>query len=630
MSADFLKGHPTLNTDRILDGRYEVGELIGRGGMADVYLGRDSRLGRAVAIKVLRPDLARDPLFQSRFRREAQAVAGLNHSSIVSVYDTGDQAPASGSPDDARLPFIVMEYVSGRTLRDLIKSGDISTDEAVTYTLGVLAALEYSHRSGIVHRDIKPANVMVTHDGHVKVMDFGIARAMADSAATMTQTQAVIGTAQYLSPEQARGETVDARSDLYSAACLLFEMLAGRPPFVGDSPVSVAYQHVREAPPKAASFNPEVSDALESVLEHALAKDRNERFQSAHDFRDALLAARSGTPDPYRSAATAATQAVPRSPVSSTPVPEDEPRTRAMARVLEGGPLTSMSADDLEEAPAPPYEDTQNRHDERRGRRRAWIITLFVAIGLLLAAGGIYAYNLANQPPPPPATASIPDVENMTQTAAINALLEKGFRAPATESQYSDTVESGMAIGTKPEAGSTVALDSDITLYISQGPSAVQIPDTLPGMSEAQARDTLRLLGLQGGNTTTVNSATVPEGRVIETIPGVGTSVQMRSTVDLVLSTGKVAVPNVVDMKLEEAKAFLADPAYGLGTEVEEVENSVVEPGTVTGQSAQPGSDVPQGSAIKLTVAKSPSPSPSASPSSSESPTAPASRRGGD
>ncbi|MER2133679.1 MAG: Stk1 family PASTA domain-containing Ser/Thr kinase [Arthrobacter sp.] len=625
MSAD--KGHPTLNTDRILDGRYEVGELIGRGGMADVYLGRDSRLGRAVAIKVLRPDLARDPLFQSRFRREAQAVAGLNHASIVSVYDTGDQEPASGSPDDVRLPFIVMEYVSGRTLRDLIKSGDISIDEAIDYTLGVLAALEYSHRSGIVHRDIKPANVMVTHDGHVKVMDFGIARAIADSAATMTQTQAVIGTAQYLSPEQARGETVDARSDLYSAACLLFEMLAGRPPFVGDSPVSVAYQHVREAPPKASSFNSEVSPALDSVLEHALAKDRTERYQSAHDFRDALIAARNGTVDPFR---TAATQMVPRQPVSAEPVPGEEPQTRAMARVLEGGPLTSMSADDLEEDGVRALPTgTEDRGQERRGRRRAWIITLFVAVALLLAAGGVFAYNLANQPPPPPATASIPEVENMTQTDAINSLLELGFRAPVTEPQYSDTVEAGLAIGTEPEAGSTVALDSDITLFISQGPSAVQIPDTLPGMSEAQARDTLRLLGLQGGDSEPKNSPTVPEGRVIETKPGIGTSVQVGSTVDLVLSTGKVTVPNLVDTKVDEAKAYLADPAYGLGVAVEEVENSVVEPGTVTGQSAPAGSDVPQGSTITLTVAKAPEPSPSASPSSSESPSAPGNRRGG-
>ncbi|WP_312178911.1 Stk1 family PASTA domain-containing Ser/Thr kinase [Arthrobacter sp.] len=629
MSADFLKGHPTLNTDRVLNGRYEVGELIGRGGMADVYLGRDSRLGRSVAIKVLRPDLARDPLFQSRFRREAQAVAGLNHPSIVSVYDTGDQESESDSQDEVRLPFIVMEYVSGRTLRDLIKAGEVSIEAAVDYTLGVLAALEYSHRSGIVHRDIKPANVMVTAEGQVKVMDFGIARAIADSAATMTQTQAVIGTAQYLSPEQARGETVDARSDLYSAACLFFEMLAGRPPFVGDSPVSVAYQHVREIPPKASSFNREVSPELDSVLERGLAKNRDDRYQNAHAFREALQAARHGRMEPDRTDATEAIQ-MPKAPAQ--PLPEEEPRTRAMARVLEGGPLTSMSAEDLQEDEDPSRlrvgnDQEQNPRQKKRGR--GWMVTLFVALALILAAGGIFAYNLANQPPPPPVTESIPNVENMTQTDAINTITSLGFRAPVIEQQYSDTVESGLAIGTAPEAGTLAVLDGDITLYVSQGPSAVQVPETLPGMSEAQARDVLRLLGLQGGNSVAENSPTVPEGRVIETKPGIGTSVQVGSTVDLVLSTGKVTVPNLIDLDVEEAKGYLADPAYGLQVVVDEVENTVVEPGTVTDQSAAPGSDVPQGSTVTLTVAKEPAkPSPSASPSSSSSPSHSGGRRG--
>lgn len=628
MSADFLKGHPTLNTERILNGRYEVGELIGRGGMADVYLGRDSRLGRSVAIKVLRPDLARDPLFQSRFRREAQAVAGLNHPAIVSVYDTGDQEAADGSHHEVRLPFIVMEYVSGRTLRDLIKAGEISTDAAVEYTLGVLAALEYSHRSGIVHRDIKPGNVMVGADGRVKVMDFGIARAIADSAATMTQTQAVIGTAQYLSPEQARGETVDARSDLYSAACLLFEMLAGRPPFVGDSPVSVAYQHVREHPPKASSFNPEVSPALDSVLERGLAKDRDERYQNAHAFGEALQSALRGHSEPARTDETE-TIAVPRTSVQ--PVPDEEPRTRAMARVLEGGPLTSMSAADLvEEQHGSPGDAGRKDESGRNKRRRGWMIALFAALALILAGGSLFAYNLANQPPPPPATAAIPTVENMSQTEAINTITAAGFRAPVIEQQYSDTVESGLAIGTAPEAGTDTVLDGDITLYVSQGPSAVIIPDTLPGMSEAQARDVLRLLGLQGGDTVTLNSSTVPEGRVIETKPGIGTSVQVGSTVDLVLSTGKVTVPNLVDVSIDEARAYLADPAYGLEVAVEEVENSVVKPGTVTDQSAPPGSDVPQGSTVTLTVAKKPDePTPSASPSSSPSSSS-GHRKGGD
>ncbi|WP_155853076.1 protein kinase domain-containing protein, partial [Arthrobacter sp. H14] len=283
-----------MSQQRVLDGRYEVGELIGRGGMADVHLGRDVRLGRSVAIKLLRPDLARDPQFQSRFRREAQAVAGLNHPSIVSVFDTGDQCVVDDVTEPVTVPFIVMEYVDGRTLRDLVRSKELSIDEAIEHTLGVLSALEYSHRAGIVHRDIKPANVMVTPDGGVKVMDFGIARAIADSAATMTQTQAVIGTAQYLSPEQARGETVDARSDLYSAACLLYEMLASRPPFVGDSPVSVAYQHVREVPEPPSRFNPEISSALDGVMLRALQKSRQERFQDAAAFRRALRAARTG------------------------------------------------------------------------------------------------------------------------------------------------------------------------------------------------------------------------------------------------------------------------------------------------------------------------------------------------
>ena len=625
MSADFLRGHPTLNTDRVLNGRYEVGELIGRGGMADVYLGRDSRLGRSVAIKVLRPDLARDPLFQSRFRREAQAVAGLNHPSIVSVYDTGDQESEGSSQDEVRLPFIVMEYVSGRTLRDLIKAGEVSIDAAVEYTLGVLAALEYSHRSGIVHRDIKPANVMVTAEGQVKVMDFGIARAIADSAATMTQTQAVIGTAQYLSPEQARGETVDARSDLYSAACLFFEMLAGRPPFVGESPVSVAYQHVREIPPAASSFNRDVPPELDSVLKRGLAKNRDERYQNAHAFREALQAARRGRMEPDR------TEAIQMPKATAQPVPDEEPRTRAMARILEGGPLTSMSADDLhedEQSAQLRVGNDQERDPRQKKRRRAWIVTLFVTLGLVLAAAGVFAYTLANQPPPPPVTVSIPDVENMTQTEAINTITGAGFRAPVIEQQYSDSVESGLAIGTAPEAGTLALLDGDITLFVSQGPSAVQVPDTLPGMSEAQARDVLRLMGLQGGNSVAVNSSIVPEGRVIETKPGVGTSVQVGSTVDLVLSTGKVTVPNLVDLKIDAARGYLADPAYGLEVAVDEVENTVVEPGTVTAQSAPPGSDVPQGSTITLTVAKEPvKPSPSASPSSSPSPSSTGGRR---
>src|SRR5215213_3146730 len=280
---------------RVLGNRYEVGELLGRGGMAEVHVGRDTRLGRVVAIKLLRTDLARDATFQARFQREAQSAAALNHPAIVAVYDTGEEQVVESGGGVVSLPYIVMEYVEGRTLRELMHDGrPLDVDTALEVTARVLSALEYSHRAGIVHRDIKPANVMMTTNGDVKVMDFGIARAIADSSSTMTQTQAVIGTAQYLSPEQARGETVDARSDLYSAGCLLYEVLTGRPPFVADSPVAVAYQHVREEPLAPSSFAPSVPQEVDAIVMHALVKDRAGRYQTADEFREDVDAVLSG------------------------------------------------------------------------------------------------------------------------------------------------------------------------------------------------------------------------------------------------------------------------------------------------------------------------------------------------
>ncbi|MDQ1701482.1 MAG: eukaryotic-like serine/threonine-protein kinase, partial [Frankiaceae bacterium] len=252
-----------MTQPRLVGGRYEIGELIGYGGMAEVHRGRDVRLGRDIAIKVLRADLARDPAFLHRFRREAQSAAGLNHPSIVAVYDTGEES----APDGTSVPFIVMEFVEGRTLRDVLKAeGHLPVGRAMEIVADVCGALDFSHRHGIVHRDIKPANVMITDAGAVKVMDFGIARALADNAATVTQTANVIGTAQYLSPEQARGESVDARSDVYSTGCLLYELVTGAPPFQGDSPVAVAYQHVRENPTTPSSRNAGVPPAVDSII----------------------------------------------------------------------------------------------------------------------------------------------------------------------------------------------------------------------------------------------------------------------------------------------------------------------------------------------------------------------------
>ena len=278
---------------RVLGNRYEVGDLLGRGGMAEVHLGRDTRLGRTVAIKLLRTDLARDPTFQARFRREAQSAAALNHPAIVAVYDTGEEMSATGE----KLPFIVMEFVNGRTLKEVLAQEQrLQPRRALEIIADIDAALEFSHRHGIIHRDIKPGNVMITQNGQVKVMDFGIARALASGATTMTQTSAVIGTAQYLSPEQARGEAVDARSDVYAAGCVLFELVVGHPPFVGDSPVSVAYQHVREDPRAPSDINPDVPRDIDAIVLKALAKNPVNRYQSAQEMRADALRAVSGRP----------------------------------------------------------------------------------------------------------------------------------------------------------------------------------------------------------------------------------------------------------------------------------------------------------------------------------------------
>lgn len=627
-----------VDNQRVLNGRYELGDLIGRGGMADVYRGTDTRLGRTVAIKLLRPDLARDPQFQARFRREAQAVAALNHSSIVAIYDTGEHMVPDGSAESVRVPYIVMEFVEGKTIRELIRANSVTINQAVDYCLGVLAALEYSHKAGIVHRDIKPANVMYCEGSDsVKVMDFGIARAMADSSATMTQTQAVVGTAQYLSPEQARGETVDARSDLYSAACLLYEMLTSRPPFIGDSPVSVAYQHVREIPEPASSVNPDVSPALDSVLAKALQKNREDRFQDAAAFRRALRAARSGIPvmavpaseaptDPndYVPAAAPATQAFAATGASFL---DDAPtgRLAATSAYPDRGTAAVPAAEEEDPAPAPlplGFAPERERSTRQTSRRRAWIATLVVVTLLVLAGGGLWLYNTVNRPAPI-VQVQIPAVAGMTESAALQELYKADLPPRIVRMQH-DTVAKGTAIGTEPASGA-LNPGTEVVLNISEGPSAVKIPESLPGKTEAAARDMLRQSGLVGApSTTTANSATVPAGIVITTSPAPGQMVGVGTTVELVVSTGKVAVPELRGRTREEAEAALKE--LGLVPNVIEVENGQVEAGRVTDQSDAVNAAVEQGKTVSIVVAKAPPPPPS--PTATPTPTASPTKRG--
>lgn len=640
-----------MSGSRVLNGRYELVELLGRGGMADVHLGRDIRLGRTIAVKILRPDLARDPQFQARFRREAQAVAGLNHPSIVAVYDTGDtiqEGQGSAGHEPTRLPYIVMEYVQGRTLRDLIRENGVGIDQAIGYTLGVLSALEYSHRSGIVHRDIKPANVMVTHEGNsVKVMDFGIARAIADASATMTHTQAVIGTAQYLSPEQARGETVDARSDLYSAACLFYEMLTGRPPFIGDSPVSVAYQHVRETAAAPSQFNSEVSPALDSVLARALQKDRDDRFQDAASFRRALSAAKAGvqlapaapmTTDQL--AAEIPTTLHPATePISTQVVPvpavveENEPTTRAVAKVLAGGSLTTGDIDDSPDpvdsgAEIMPLESASDGEIERtrRRRRRAWIITLFLALLVVLGGGGYLLYSMFTNTSSPP-TVTVPKVAGMTETDALSSLFNAKLKS-TTERVFSDTVKAGYVIGTHPAEGSSVAPESLVTLKVSKGPATIEIPTSLIGMTESAARDTLRQRGLIPGTTTMVDNPKLPRGQVVSTSPAAGEKVGAESVVNLNVSSGQVKMPALYGVSRQEAQNIINALGARISVNFVEEENSQVPPGTVTGQDPEPGTEVDQNALVTVKLSKAPptsSPRPTATPTPSPTSSQPAS-----
>lgn len=631
-----------MNTQLVLNGRYEIGELIGRGGMADVHRGTDTLLGRTIAVKLLRADLARDPQFQARFKREAQAVAALNHPSIVAIYDTGEYALPGGPGENVRVPYIVMEFVEGRTLRELITARELGIDHAIDFTLGVLSALEYSHKAGIVHRDIKPANVMVTGNADaVKVMDFGIARAMADSAATMTQTQAVVGTAQYLSPEQARGETVDARSDLYSAACLFYEMLTGRPPFVGDSAVSVAYQHVREVPEPPSSHNPEVSEALDSVLAKALQKNRADRFQDAAAFRRALRAARNGVPVAALSPTEAPTD--PNDLIASDMAPTqrvaetDEP-TAAMtftgAAFLDDSDQESGMRDRgpedggliLAEDYAEPDDDgslplglppEHERSARQKSRRRAWLATFVIFTLLVLAGFGFWFYSAMNQRPAPVAKINVPSVVDLTETQALQKLYDLNFK-PQIKRLPHDTISKGMAIGTIPGVGTAMEPSSEITLNVSDGPSTVTIPADLPGRTEAAVRDVLRQNGLVGAPTTTfANSATVPAGSVITTNPAPGATVPVGTVVEVVVSTGKVQVPQLAGLTVPEAEALLK--ASGLKIAVTEAENTQVEPGKITGQSDPFDSLVEQGKTITVTVAKAPTPTPT--PTASATPT---------
>lgn len=555
---------------RVIAGRYELGPLIGRGGMSDVHLATDGKLGRRVAIKLLKSSLASDPVFRTRFRQEAHAAARMAHPTIVRVFDAGEEIVRDDNGAETVVPFIVMEHVEGRLLREIIDDGPLPVGEAARIAEGILTALEYSHRAGVVHRDIKPGNVMITATGQVKVMDFGIARAISDSAATVAQTSTILGTAQYFSPEQARGETVDARTDLYATGVVLFEMLTGRPLFQGESAVAVAYQHVSEAPAAPSSINPQVSAAMDSVVLHALAKDRFGRFQSASEFRDDVAAASAGlAPTPRRDDG---------SEFTSTLFGIDPSATASTEAAMR-----QLSVDD---------------DDERRARTQsrppvAWIWAGIAVMVVVVVAVLYWAFNLERTPLTNSIAVAVPDVVGLQYDEGGQILLDANLQPQPTTVTDPDVAE-GVIISTDPPAGITVSPGQVIEVVVSAGPARIQVPSlNLLTLTEAQAA--LEARGLELGTVTAENSSSVAKDVVIRSDPASGAELRAGDRVNVVVSTGLVRVPDVRNLLVGEASAQLT--ALGLLVSVQGDGGCTGQ--TVTGQSLPPG-DQPQGSAVTL------------------------------
>lgn len=603
---------------KLLGGRYEVGELLGRGGMAEVHRGYDSRLGRQVAIKMLRSELARDNTFLTRFRREAQSAAGLNHASIVAVYDHGEDVLTETGGAQVKVPYIVMEFVDGETLRHVLtERGTLGPTEALRITEGVLDALGYSHRNGIVHRDIKPANVMIAPDGSIKVMDFGIARALADANATMTQTQAVIGTAQYLSPEQAQGQSVDERSDLYSTGCLLFELLTGRPPFRGESPVSIAYQHVGEAPTPPSRLVPGISEDLDAVVLHSLAKPRDARYQSAGEFRSDLQAVRLGRPisdAAHGSAAALAGAAAGAAVVGATEV---VPALRADdTQAYAGGPAPVVGPAEGPET----FPGLGEEPEEKKRGPGGWIVLALIAVAALAAlAYGLSSYFGTPETP----KVSVPQVVGDPDQTAIAKLAQVGLVAEPVR-QPSDTVPVDTVISQNPTAGTEVSPKSTVRIFVSSGPTAVTVPD-LKGLTVQEAQQQLGDQGLEVGTVEEVDDPETEQGKIIDSNPGAGASVAPASKINLRVGTGKVAVPNVVGKTQSEAQTTIA--AINLQVQTQFKQTNDVPEGTVISQSPKDGT-VDIGDTIKIVVAQKAAPTVTPTtvtptPTESSTPTAP-------
>ena len=569
--------------------RYELGDIIGTGGMSDVYAATDVSLGREVAVKMLKIDMARDENFRERFRREAQNSARLNHPNIVSVYDTG-----SVETSGVDVPYIVMELVHGMNLRDIVRNeGPLSPERAAKLLLPVTRALQASHDAGIIHRDIKPANIMVTNTGAVKVMDFGIARALDDSTSAMTQTSAVIGTAQYLSPEQARGKPADARSDIYALGCVMYEAVTGVPPFEGESPFAVAYQHVQEdpVPPSertAAALSDNEAVNVDAVILTAMAKHPADRYQTANEMGADLELLERG------SVTTAAQNHL----SSADLLPEDN---------------TVVVGDVVREpvAPRAPIEPTGHTRyaDHRAANEKTssnWLKWLAALLGLLLAAvvcWFVYDYFSADEESAPPpvqeAMVQVPELVDVPRNDAIRELEGLGFSVSVMEEPNPD-IKRGNVISTNPAAGSELKRGTQITLTVSSGREMTDVPD-VTNLTTEEAVEELQNAGLElNPSVRRETSDNIPEGVILAQQPAGGTQIAKGSRITITVSSGPrmVQVPSLVGLNVEQATATLS--SLQLRSTVTSVDSAKPE-GEVLAVAGE-NTDVETGTTVELRV----------------------------
>jgi serine/threonine-protein kinase len=575
-----------INT--LFDGRYRILRKLGSGGMANVYLAEDEELGRRVAIKILNERYANDDLFIERFRREAKSAAGLSHPNIVSIYDRGE---AEGTY------YIAMEVIEGRSLKELILTrGALPIDTAIAYAKQLLEALRFAHHHGIIHRDIKPHNVLVSTGSQVKataprlkVTDFGIAR---HGASQMTEAGSIMGTAQYLSPEQARGAPVTAASDLYSAGVVLYEMLTGKVPFTGDSAIEIAMKHVNELPKPPSKLRPEIPQELDQVVLRSLAKDPSDRYQTADEFIEDLERVESGLPISRATAAAATALLAGTAAGEATQVLTGEEATRVVSQ--PPAPLPPRR---------PPEYPPGGPYDEPPKKRRRWVPWVLVALLIAGAAfAGWWAYNAIQDQLEASEPVGVPNVEGLRQDPAVQQIENAGLAAKV-EKESSTEVEAGFVIDQSPDAGTQVAKNSTVTITVSTGPKQVEVPK-LVGKTYEQAVDLLNAVNLEARRKNVFSER--PQGRVAAQNPKAGETVDEGTEVVVSVSQGpeQIGVPDVVGLSQANATATLE--AADFVVSVVEQPSSTTAAGTVIQQSPNAGVDADKGSTVTITVSTGP------------------------